>query len=152
MYEENMQQLVRESRKKVHEVNQAKLESDHRLRNAEFEVVRRTDMNRNSENEAIARLRMESLRRSNHERQLEHYEELYSSTAGTSEVSRSGSRTSVLRPAEPKNPPVLRPAEPKAAPKAAVVAKSKPRRRPNLVYLQHPHRLRADQKPALSDL
>ena len=77
MYEENMQQLVKESRKKVHEANQSKLESDHRLRNAEFEIVRRTDMNRNSENEAIARPRMESLRSSNHERQPEHYEELY---------------------------------------------------------------------------
>ena len=72
MYEENVQQLVKESRRKVHEANQARLESDYRLRNAEFEIVRRTDMNRNAENEAIARLRMESLMSSNNEMQLEH--------------------------------------------------------------------------------
>ena len=57
--------------------NQARLESDHRLRNAEFEIVRRTDMNRNAENEAIARLRMEPLMSSNIEMQLEHYEAQY---------------------------------------------------------------------------
>ena len=34
-------------------------------------------MNRNTENEAIARLRMESLMSSNNEMQLEHYETLY---------------------------------------------------------------------------
>ena len=34
-------------------------------------------MNRNAENEAIARLRMESLMSSNNEMQLEHYEALY---------------------------------------------------------------------------
>ena len=45
---------------KFHEANQARLESDHRLRNAESEIVRGTDMNRNAENEAIARLRMKS--------------------------------------------------------------------------------------------
>lgn len=77
MYEENVRQLVKESRRKVHEANQARLESDHRLRNAEFEIVRRTDMNRNAENEAIARLRMESLMSSNIEMQLEHYEVQY---------------------------------------------------------------------------
>ena len=77
MYEENVQQLVKESCRKVHEANQARLQSDHRLRNAEFEIVRRTDMNRNAENEAIARLRMESLMSSNNEMQLEHYEALY---------------------------------------------------------------------------
>ena len=42
MYEENVQQLVEESRRKVHEANQTRLESDHRRRNAEFEIVRRT--------------------------------------------------------------------------------------------------------------
>ena len=42
MYEENVQQLVEESRRKVHEANQARLESDHRRRNAEFEIVRGT--------------------------------------------------------------------------------------------------------------
>ena len=77
MYEESAQQLVKESRRKVHEANQARLESDHRLRNAEFEIVRRTDMSRSAENEAIARLRMESLTSSNNEMQLEHYETLY---------------------------------------------------------------------------
>ena len=46
MYEENVQQLVKESRIKVHEANQARLESDHRLRNAEFENVRRTEQER----------------------------------------------------------------------------------------------------------
>ena len=80
MYEEKRATtVVKESRRKVHEANQARLESDHRLRNAEFEIVRRTDMNRNAENEAIARLRMESLQSSNHEMQLEHYETLYDS-------------------------------------------------------------------------
>ena len=63
MYEENVQQLVKESRRKVREANQARPESDHRLRNAEFEIVRRTDMNRNAEDEAIV--------------QLEHYEALH---------------------------------------------------------------------------
>ena len=77
MYEENVQQLVKESQRKVHEANQVTLESDHRLRNAEFEIVRRTDANRNAENEAIARLRMASLMSSNNEMQLEHYEALY---------------------------------------------------------------------------
>ena len=72
MYEENVQQLVKESRRKVNEANQARLESDHRPRNAEFEIVRRTDMKRNAENEATARLRMESLMSSNNEMQLEH--------------------------------------------------------------------------------
>ena len=46
MYEENVQQLEKESRRKVHEANQARLESDHRLRNAEFENVRRTEQER----------------------------------------------------------------------------------------------------------
>ena len=77
MYKENVQQLLKESCRKVHEANQARLESDHRLRNAEFEIVRRTDMNKSAENEAIARLRMESLMSSNNEMQLEHYEALY---------------------------------------------------------------------------
>ena len=40
MYEENVQQLVKESRRKVHEANQARLDSDHRLRKAECEIVR----------------------------------------------------------------------------------------------------------------
>ena len=76
MYEENVQQLVKESRRKIHEANQAKLENDHRLRNAEFEIVQRTDMSRNVENEAIARLRMDSLTSSSNEMQLEHSETL----------------------------------------------------------------------------
>ena len=77
MHADNVQQLVKESLTKVHEANQARLESIHRLRNAEFEIVRRTDMSRNAENGAIARLRMESLMSSNNEMQLEHYETLY---------------------------------------------------------------------------
>ena len=77
MYEESVQQLVKESRRKVHEANQAKLESDHRLRNAEYEALRRTDLSRNAENEAIARLRLESLQSTNYEMMLEHYENLF---------------------------------------------------------------------------
>ena len=39
MYEENVQQLVKKSRRKVHEANQARLESDHRLRNARCRLI-----------------------------------------------------------------------------------------------------------------
>ena len=41
LYESNMEQVVRESKRKVHEANQAKNESDLHFRNAEHEVARR---------------------------------------------------------------------------------------------------------------
>ena len=74
MYEGSIQELLKESWRRVHEANQAKLESDSRLRNAEFEALRKSAMSKNAENDAIARPRTESLQQSNTERRMEYYE------------------------------------------------------------------------------
>lgn len=58
--ETNMEQVIKDSRRKVHEANEAKMESGLRIKNAEHEVTKRFETNRNLETEAIARLRLES--------------------------------------------------------------------------------------------
>ena len=53
-------EITRESRKKVFEANQAKLESDLKHRNTEHDTVKRIASYRNQEAEAISHLRLES--------------------------------------------------------------------------------------------
>ena len=60
LYENNMEQITREYRKKINEANNAKLESDLRHRNTEHDTVKRFANYRNTEAEAIAHLRFES--------------------------------------------------------------------------------------------
>ena len=56
LYENNMEQITREYRKKINEANNAKLESDRRHRNTEHDTVKRFTNYRNTEAEAIAHL------------------------------------------------------------------------------------------------
>ena len=70
-------EITRESRKKVFEANQAKLESDLKHRNTEHDTVRRIASYRNHEAEAISHLRLESQASANSIARAEHYEELY---------------------------------------------------------------------------
>ena len=77
LYENNMEQITREYRKKINEANNAKLESDLRHRNTEHDTVKRFTNYRNTEAEAIAQLRFESSISSNAREKMEHYEMLY---------------------------------------------------------------------------
>ena len=77
LYENNMEQITKEYRKKVNEANQAKLESDLRHRTTEHDTVKRFAAYRNTEAEAIAQLRFESSINSNTRDKMEHYEMLY---------------------------------------------------------------------------
>ena len=77
LYENNMEQITREYRKKINEANNAKLESDLRHRNTEHDTVKRFTNYRNTEAEAIAHLRFESSVSSNAREKMEHYEMLY---------------------------------------------------------------------------
>ena len=77
LYENNMEQITREYRKKINEANHAKLESDLRHRNTEHDTVKRFANYRNTEAEAIAQLRLESNLSSNAREKMEHYEMLY---------------------------------------------------------------------------
>jgi hypothetical protein len=77
LYERNMEQITREYRKKVHEANQAKIESDLRHRTTEHDTVKRFEAYRNMESEAIARVRHESTTVVSANNRMEHYEELY---------------------------------------------------------------------------
>ena len=77
LYENNMEQITREYRKKINEANHAKLESDLRHRNTEHDTVKRFANYRNTEAEAIAHLRLESSLSSNARDKMEHYEMLY---------------------------------------------------------------------------
>ena len=77
LYENNMEQITREYRKKINEANNAKLESDLRHRNTEHDTVKRFANYRNTEAEAIAQLRFESSVSSNAREKMEHYEMLY---------------------------------------------------------------------------
>ena len=77
LYENNMEQITREYRKKINEANNAKLESDLRHRNTEHDTVKRFANYRNTEAEAIAHLRFESSISSNAREKMEHYEMLY---------------------------------------------------------------------------
>ena len=77
LYENNMEQITREYRKKINEANNAKLESDLRHRNTEHDTVKRFANYRNTEAEAIAHLRFESSVSSNAREKMEHYEMLY---------------------------------------------------------------------------
>ena len=79
LYESNMDQVIKDSRRKVHEANQAKIESDLRIRNAEHEVTKRLEAKKHLKTEAIARLRLESSIGSSNRVRLEHYENLYES-------------------------------------------------------------------------
>ena len=78
LYENNMEQITREYRKKINEANQAKLESDLRHRNTEHDTVKRFANYRNTEAEAIAHLRLESSLSTSARDKMEHYEMLYS--------------------------------------------------------------------------
>ena len=77
LYENNMEQITREYRKKINEANNAELESDLRHRNTEHDTVKRFTNYRNTEAEAIAQLRFESSISSNAREKMEHYEMLY---------------------------------------------------------------------------
>ena len=77
LYENNMEQITREYRKKINEANNAKLESDLRHRNTEHDTVKRFTNYRNTEAEAIAHLRFELSVSSNSREKMEHYEMLY---------------------------------------------------------------------------
>ena len=77
LYESSIDEITRESRKKVFEANQAKLESDLKHRNTEHDTVRRIASYRNQEAEAISHLRLESQASTNSIAKAEHYEELY---------------------------------------------------------------------------
>ena len=77
LYENSMEEITRESRKKVYEANQAKLESELRHRATEHDTVKRIASYRNTEAEAISHLRLESQASANAVAKAEHYEELY---------------------------------------------------------------------------
>ena len=77
LYEGSLEEVTRESRKKVFEANQAKLESDLRHKNTEHDTMKRFASYRNTEAEAIANLRLESQASLNAIAKAEHYEELY---------------------------------------------------------------------------
>ena len=77
LYEGSLEEITRDSRKKVFEANQAKLESDLRHKNTEQDTMKRFALYRNTEAEAIANLRLESQASSNAIAKVEHYEELY---------------------------------------------------------------------------
>ena len=77
LYENSMEQITRDYRKKVHEANQAKIESDLRHRNTEHDTMKRFEAYRNVESEAIARLRLESNLSVSANSKMEHYEKLY---------------------------------------------------------------------------
>ena len=77
LYENNMEQITREYRKKINEANQAKLESDLRHRTTEHDTMKRFASYRNNEAEAIAQLRFESSISTNVREKMEHYEMLY---------------------------------------------------------------------------
>ena len=77
LYESSIDEITRESRKKVFEANQAKLESDLRHRNTEHDTIKRFASYRNQEAEAISHLRLESQASANSIARAEHYEELY---------------------------------------------------------------------------
>ena len=83
MCESNMEQVVKDSRRKVHEANQAKLENDMRLRQVESDVDRRRGMLKEMESEAIARLRSESSGNSNLELRVEYYKDLWNNVRDT---------------------------------------------------------------------
>ena len=76
MCESNMEQVVKDSRKKVHEANQAKLENDMRLRYAESEADKRRQMIKDMESEAISRLRAES---SSNFDEIKYYKDMWNS-------------------------------------------------------------------------
>eukprot|EP00435_Cladocopium_sp_Y103_P000615 s137_g1.t1 len=63
LYEMTMEQITKESRRKVHEANQAKAESDLRLKNTEHDVMKRVEAIKNAETEVqAAHLEMGTLR------------------------------------------------------------------------------------------
>eukprot|EP00435_Cladocopium_sp_Y103_P041125 s3107_g11.t1 len=77
LYELSMEQITKESRKKVHEANQAKAESDLRLKNTEHDVMKRVEAIKNAETEVIAKLRMESSINVSTRARMEQYESMY---------------------------------------------------------------------------
>ena len=77
LYENSMEEITRESRKKVFEANQARIESEMRHRATEHDTVKRITSYRNMEAEAISHMRLESQASSNAILKAEHYEELY---------------------------------------------------------------------------
>jgi len=77
LYENSMEQITKEYRKKVHEANQARMESDLRHRNTEHDTMKRFEAYRNVESEAIAELRFESSLSMSANSKMEYYEKLY---------------------------------------------------------------------------
>eukprot|EP00435_Cladocopium_sp_Y103_P013926 s811_g3.t1 len=77
LYEMSMEQITKESRRKVHEANQAKAESDLRLKNTEHDVMKRVEAIKNAETEVIAKLRMESSINVSTRARMEQYESMY---------------------------------------------------------------------------
>eukprot|EP00435_Cladocopium_sp_Y103_P069396 s172_g33.t1 len=77
LYEISMEQITKESRRKVHEANQAKMESDLRLKNTEHDLMKRVEAIKNAETEVIAKLRMESSMNTSTRARMEHYENLF---------------------------------------------------------------------------
>ena len=77
LYENSTEQITRDYRQKVHEANQAKIESDLRHRTTEHDTMKRFEAYRNVESEAIARLRHESSLSMSANSKMEHYEKLY---------------------------------------------------------------------------
>eukprot|EP00435_Cladocopium_sp_Y103_P001166 s2439_g1.t1 len=73
----SMEQITKESRRKVHEANQAKAESDLRLKNTEHDVMKRVEVIKNAETEVIAKLRMESSINVSARARMEQYESMY---------------------------------------------------------------------------
>ena len=89
LYEHSMDQITRDYRKRVHEANQAKMESDLRHRNTEHDTMKRFEAYRNVESEAIARLRLESSLSMSANSRMEHYEKLYESEHALNEELRA---------------------------------------------------------------
>eukprot|EP00435_Cladocopium_sp_Y103_P000806 s3097_g1.t1 len=77
LYEMSMEQITKESRRKVHEANQAKAESDLRLKNTEHDVMKRVEAIKNAETEVIAKLRMESSINVSTRVRMEQYENMH---------------------------------------------------------------------------
>eukprot|EP00435_Cladocopium_sp_Y103_P035881 s3728_g9.t1 len=77
LYEMSMEQITKESCRKVHEANQAKAESDLRLKNTEHDVMKRVEAIKNAETEVIAKLRMESSINVSTRVRMEQYENMY---------------------------------------------------------------------------
>eukprot|EP00435_Cladocopium_sp_Y103_P003555 s3878_g1.t1 len=77
LYEMSMEHITKESRRKVHEANQAKAESEFRLKNTEHDVMKRVEAIKNAETEVIAKLRMESSINVSTRVRMEQFENMY---------------------------------------------------------------------------